>query len=97
MYTIVFLKKQAFQLFKRHISTCKITRMVALTLFCYSFHMVNKGKYLSRVKNEDLLSHDVIGIIEQYTMLSHKYVTINSNIILFEAHWLLGHICSTKQ
>ena len=32
MYTIAFLKVRAFHLSKRHISTCKITRMVALSV-----------------------------------------------------------------
>ena len=37
MITIVFHKDQAFQLSKRHISTCEITRMVELIVFIMLF------------------------------------------------------------
>ena len=47
MYTIAFLKVRVFQLSNRHISTYKITRMVALSVSITLFNVVYEGKYCS--------------------------------------------------
>ena len=71
MQTITFLKVRAFQLSKRHISTCKITQMVHwVSLLRYVFNMVYEGKNL--LWKMEILRKDVIGINEWYSKKRYR-------------------------
>ena len=64
MYTITFLKVRAFQVSKRHISTCKITRMVALSVSIISVYLIWYVYFLNKTVFElmsDIMSWRMTG------------------------------------